>query len=196
MSKKEDIEVQDVQDEETQEESEILDSAEWHQLVSSFNILYPKGEQKDSAGLTRKQKLIAYAVSLGWQTAAISKLMHIHRNTVKNWMKDPKFVAFVNACSYVNPIAKVNDFIKNELLGAAKKITEIYKSDDPNIKPEVQLQAAKTIFNQALGDPAQTKTVTIRDLYNRMDEHDKKRITDEGDILSATESADSDIKVH
>lgn len=170
----------------------LLDEGEWDGLVHSFNVLYPQSEHKANSKLTRKQKLAAYAVSLGWPHATISRMMgNVHRNSIKNWLKEPDFIAFVNACSYVNPISKVNDFIKNELIGVTKVIIDIAKSQDPNVKKETKLDAAKTLLKQALGDPAQTKTVTIRDLYNQRDQTKRNAIAED-----LAKLAEEDEKVH
>lgn len=172
---------QDPNTDETDDDSDsLLDTAEWDGLVHSFSVLYPQSEHKATSKLTRKQKLVAYAVSLGWPQATIAKMAgNVHRNSIKNWLKDPDFIAFVSACSYVNPISKVNDYIKNELIGVAKVIRDIAMSSDPNVKKETKLDAAKTFMKQALGDPEQNKTITIRDLYNQRDKSKRDIIAED-----------------
>jgi hypothetical protein len=144
-----------------------LDTHEWNDLQECFSILHPRDNTIKDNGLTRRQKLVAYAMSLGWPQSKVAEQTNIHRNTIGRWLKDDNFNKFLKACDYVNGVAKANEFIKDRIIVITKVIDEL--ATNPSVENTVRLQAAKTIFNQALGDPKQThEIVTLRDVYDRI----------------------------
>lgn len=159
---------------------ENRDVKDWKDLEKSFDVLH---SGKNKWQLSKKQKLIAYALSLGWDYKQASTLTGIQAKTIEKWLKEEPFKAFMKACDHVSGIDQVNSFLADRLAVVVKSIDDLATSEST---PEaVRLQAAKMIFQQVLGGVTQKhEHVTIRDIYQKMDAQDEDEGIEEFDNSS------------
>ncbi len=149
---------------------ENRDVKEWKDLEKSFEVLHGA---KSKWKLSKKQKLVAYALSIGWDYKQVSDLSALRPQTVEKWLKDEAFLAFLDACDHVNGIDEVNEYLKKQCASAAAVVNELMLSE--NAPEAVRFQAAKKIMDQVLGSATQRlEVISLKDLYQKMDKQDEE----------------------
>lgn len=143
-----------------------FDRNDWNALQDSFRILH--AGNKDKSELTEKQKLVAYAVSMGWNYAKIGRMAGLQARTISRWNKQPEFQKFLKACNHISGVEKVIEFFQERAVLMAKVVDEIALGDG---KTETKLAAAKAALSYSVGNAdAPTVNISLRDVYDKIAE--------------------------
>lgn len=149
-----------------------MDFADWQELSRSFKVLYGKDR---STSLSDKQKIVAYAISMGWVHDKIALQAGINRRTIGRWLQQDDFKKFVNAAKYVSGVDKVMEFFSDRAVIYAKILDDLATD---GVKEDTRLQAVKAALARVFGDSdGGSVTVTLRDLYDKVADIKEIRIS-------------------
>lgn len=143
--------------------------SDWKHLVDIAKVKFPE-HLALKFQLKPPQRVCAIGHIIGWTTDKMARASGQSQRTIQRWLSHELVQEFIKAVQYHEGSRDNKELIDTELYSSILVIKEL--RDNPIVKAETRLAAAKWFYEQKYGKPKETQevksSVNIKDLTEQL----------------------------